>query len=155
MNFNIFFAILIAIAIWLAIKMSIADFRRRIIPDAYLFPFMLVGLTLTTFFNFPTDITNGVIGGIFGYLMATIIGIAFDKAHRDQKDQHPPIGMGDIKLIGVGGLWLGSSGLGLALIFTCIFAAIWSHTKHQKYIPFAPFFLVGGFLSFLTGLILL
>ena len=155
MIFNIFFSLLIATAIWLAVKISLADLRRRIIPDAYLFPLMLIGLTLTTFYNFPTDISNGVIGAAFGYIMATIIGVLFDKLHQDKASKYPPIGMGDIKLIGVGGLWLGTTRLGLSLVFACLIGAIWARIRQQKYIPFAPFFLIGGFLSFLTSLFLL
>lgn len=155
MIFDIFFILLITVSVWLATKISIADLRRRIIPDAYLFPFMLCGLALTTFFNFPTDISNGVIGGTFGYIMAIAIGLIFSRAKRNQDSEFTPIGMGDIKLIGVGGLWLGLQGLGIALIFACLAGAIWARTHHQKYIPFAPFFLAGGFLSFLTNLILI
>lgn len=155
MIFNIFFSLLIATAIWLAIMISRADLRRRIIPDAYLFPLMLIGLILITFYSFPTDISNAVIGATFGYIMATIIGILFDKLQKNKNTPYPPIGMGDIKLIGVGGLWLGTNGLGLALIFACLIGAIWARFNQQKYIPFAPFFLIGGFLSFLTGLFLL
>ena len=155
MIFDIFFYLLITMAIVLAVMISLADLRRRIIPDAYLFPLMLIGLILTTFYSFPTDISNAVIGATFGYIMATIIGILFDKLHKNKNTPYPPIGMGDIKLIGVGGLWLGTNGLGLALIFACLIGAIWARFNHQKYIPFAPFFLIGGFLSFLTGLFLL
>ena len=68
MIFNIFFSLLIATAIWLAIMISRADLRRRIIPDAYLFPLMLIGLILTTFYSFPTDISNAVIGATYNLL---------------------------------------------------------------------------------------
>ncbi len=157
MIFYIFFIILLAIAAYCGIKISIIDFRRRIIPDAYLFPLMLIGLLLITFFPFfPIDLSDAVIAATFGYLLTSTIGALYDK--RLQKRKSPdttPIGMGDIKLIGVGGLWLGTSGLSLALIIACITGAIWAHRHKQKYIPFAPFFLMGGFLSFITTVFLL
>ena len=156
MFLQIFFIILICLAFWLSIKISIADFRRRIIPDAYLFPLMLIGLILLAFFNFPTTINDAVIGASAGYLLATLVGFVFDyymQKHRENIT--PPIGMGDIKLIGVGGLWLGATGLALTLIIACISGTIWSYCKHEKYIPFAPFFLLGGFLSLITNHILL
>ena len=148
----IFFIILLALAAFFAIKISIADFRRRIIPDAYLFPLMLIGLTLISFYSFPIGIQTATIGAIFGYIMAVITGLIFEKATNCTQS---PIGMGDIKLIGVGGLWLGTNGLALALIIACIIGTIWSKNHKQKFIPFAPFFLFGGFLSFIINLFLL
>jgi prepilin signal peptidase PulO-like enzyme (type II secretory pathway) len=151
----IFFIILLALAAFFAIKISIADFRRRIIPDAYLFPLMLIGLILTSFYSFPINIRDAVIGATFGYLMALITGIAFEKIATNNELSHSPIGMGDIKLMGIGGLWLGLNGLGIALIIACIIGTIWAKNKKQKYIPFAPFFLFGGFLSFIINLFLI
>lgn len=151
MIFNIFFWILLLSAAICATLISVTDFRRRIIPDAYLFPLMLIGLILVTFFNFPIGISDAVIGATFGYLMATLIGFIFDYFIRKQsRNADTPIGMGDIKLIGVGGLWLGTTGLSVALIITCISGAIWAHSKNQKYIPFAPFFVIGGILSLIS-----
>ncbi|MBO5946758.1 MAG: prepilin peptidase [Alphaproteobacteria bacterium] len=156
MIFNIFFILLLIGAIACALLISVADFRRRIIPDAYLFPLMLIGLILIVFFGFPVGIRDAVIGATFGYTMSAIIGFAFDYfIRRRTPDAIPPIGMGDIKLIGVGGLWLGTSGLSMALIVACITGAMWARTKKQKFIPFAPFFLLGGILSLISTAILL
>lgn len=156
MIFNIFFILLLIGAIACALLISVADFRRRIIPDAYLFPLMLIGLILIVFFGFPVGIRDAVIGATFGYTMSAIIGFAFDYfIRRRTPDAIPPIGMGDIKLIGVGGLWLGTSGLSMALIVACITGAIWARAKKQKFIPFAPFFLLGGILSLISTAILL
>lgn len=152
----IFLILLLLGALTLSTLISIADFRRRIIPDVYLFPLMLIGLILVTFYRFPIDIANGVIGASFGYALATIIGFLFDyNMRKHNKNTDIPIGMGDIKLIGVGGLWLGTNGLAIALIIACIFGAIWARTQKQRFIPFAPFFLMGGFLSLIGTLFLL
>ena len=152
----IFFIILLVISVILSILISVADFRRRIIPDAYLFPLMLIGLTLIAFYSFPITLQSAVIGGAFGYLMSAIIGTAFDyKLSKKNPDALAPIGMGDIKLLGVGGIWLGTNGLAVALIVACILGVLWAKYKNQKYIPFAPFFFVGGFLSFIANLFLL
>ncbi len=152
----IFFIILLVTATILSILISITDFRRRIIPDAYLFPLMLIGLTLIAFFSFPITLQSAVVGGAFGYLMSAIIGAAFNyKITKKTPDAMAPIGMGDIKLLGVGGIWLGTNGLAVALVVACILGALWGKHKNQKYIPFAPFFFIGGFLSFITNLFLL
>jgi prepilin signal peptidase PulO-like enzyme (type II secretory pathway) len=111
---------------------------------------MLIGLCLATFFPHPINIQDAVIGGIFGYTTTTIVGFMFEQLLQKHPSKHPPIGMGDIKLIGVGGLWLGTYGLSIALIIACICGATWARINHTRYIPFGPFFLIGGFLSFIT-----
>ena len=93
----IFFIFLLILAILCSVLISIADFRRRIIPDAYLFPLMLCGLTLTTFYAFPISISDAVIGAIFGYIMSVLIGFIFDTILRKKNpNAESPIGMGDI-----------------------------------------------------------
>ena len=111
------FWLLLALAIYLCVKIATADMRRRIIPDAYLFPLMIIGAIMTTFFPWPHDIGAGVIGMTFGYIMAAVIGLIFDWfMTRRNPAAETPIGMGDIKLIAVGGLWCGPAGLGIAFL---------------------------------------
>jgi len=134
-------------AIFCAVRMATADFKRRIIPDVYLFPFLFAGLITTTFFPWSVTISDSVIGGAMGYCLGLIVGFIFDKIKPNQK--YPPIGMGDIKLLGAGGIWFGTMGLSLAMIISCVLAYIWNWKRKEKYIPFAPFFLISGFLSLL------
>lgn len=156
MIFDIFFILLILGAITCSALISVADFRHRIIPDAYLFPLMLIGLILIVFFGFPIGIRDAVIGAVFGYILSVLVGFAFDYfIRRKNPSATTPIGMGDIKLIGVGGLWLGTTGLSMTLIIACVLGAIWARHHKQRYIPFAPFFLFGGILSLIIPLILL
>lgn len=150
----IFFILLSVLALFCATMISIADFRHRIIPDIYLFPLMLCGLIMTTFYNTPISISDGVIGAAFGYTMSTIIGLAFDYRNR-HRSSTPPIGLGDIKLIGVGGIWLGTTGLAIALIAACISGYLWARHQKQHFIPFAPFFILGGILSLSATIFLL
>ncbi len=154
MIYYIFFSILLIGAFFCAYRMGTADFRRRIIPDVYLFPFLFAGLLVTTFFSWwPITIADSVIAGSMGYCLGLIVGFIFEHIKKDSK--YPPIGMGDIKLLGAGGIWLGTQGLAIAMIFSCILAYLWNIKKKEKYIPFAPFFLTGGFLSFIIILFLL
>lgn len=153
MFFYTFFIMLLLAACFCVWRISVADFRRRIIPDAYLFPLLLIGLIIIHFFPWVCTSAESVLGAITGYTLACIIGLIFE--HYKKNAQYSPIGMGDIKLISVGGLWLGTTGLAIALIFACIFGTIWARQNKQKYIPFAPFFFAGGFLSFITILFLL
>ena len=148
MFFNIIFWGLLVLAIVCVYQICVADFRRRIIPDAFLFPLMLIGLVLSVFYRWPVSITMGVIGAVFGFLMSAGIGFVFDwQMRRKNPDIIAPIGMGDIKLISIGGLWLGTTGLAIALIGACFGGALWARVKHVKYIPFAPFFVISGILA--------
>lgn len=150
------YILLIMLALYLAYKIGAADMRRRIIPDAYLFPTLIIGAILTTFFPWPHDIAAGVVGMAFGYIMAAAIGLVFDKIiTRRNPDANTPIGMGDIKLIGVGGLWCGPTGLAIALVLACVFGSAWAYRKRQKFIPFAPFFIIGAILSLIITTFLL
>lgn len=156
MFFNIFFVGLLVWATICAILISVADFRRRIIPDAYLFPLMLIALLLIAFYDWPISLTDAAIGATFGYLVSAFIGFIFDwRIRKKNPDAIAPIGLGDIKLIGIGGLWLGASGLGIALVLACAGGIVWARIKKQKYIPFGPFFIIGAILSLITGSILL
>ena len=154
--FYAIFVLLILMALGLAYKIAMADMRRRIIPDAYLFPLIIIGAVLTTFFPWPHDIASGVVGMTFGYIMAATIGLIFDRViTRHNPGADTPIGMGDIKLIATGGLWCGPTGLAITLVFACIFGAGWAYRKKQKFIPFAPFFIISGILSLIITAFLL
>jgi len=96
------------------------------------------------------------IGAAFGYALASIVGLLFDMRVRRRNVNAPaPIGMGDIKLIATGGIWLGTTGTAAALVIACAGGIIWGIVKKQKYIPFAPFFIIGGILALIGMLFLL
>ena len=153
MIYDIFFIVLLATAIICSWQISVADWRRRIIPDAYLFPLLLIGLVITNFFSWPITPGAGAIAGAFGYLLALVVGMVFE--HISPKKSIAPIGLGDVKLLGTGGIWLGPTGLASALIIACVAGIIWGLRQKQKYIPFAPFFICGGILSLITMLFLI
>lgn len=156
MIWQIFFIILLAVALWCAWKISVADLRRRIIPDAYLWPLFLIGLLITNWWPWIIGPRMAATSAVFGYALAAGIGFIFDVIRRrTNPDAETPIGLGDIKLIATGGLWLGVQGLGLALIVACITGGAWARAKHQRYIPFAPFFVAGAILSLITMAFLL
>lgn len=153
--YNSLFFILLAFSIWCAWKISVADWRRRIIPDVYLFPLLLSGLVITVFFTWPGTIAESIIAATAGYALAFIVGFLFDKFNHKNDKKDSPIGLGDIKLIAVGGIWLGTTGLATALIISCIAGIIWGKLNKQRFIPFAPFFIIGGILALLVNAFLL
>jgi len=152
-----FFTVMFIGAAWCMWQIAATDWRRRIIPDAFLFPLMIIGLIFVTFFRtYPIDITQSVIGAAFGYALAAIVGFAFDYTMRRRSpNADTPIGMGDIKLICVGGIWMGPTIMAWGLIIACITGAIWGRINHVRFIPFAPFFIAGGILSFIGHMLLI
>lgn len=153
MIYNIFFIVLLILAIFCTVRIVIADSRRRIIPDIYLFPLLIIGLVITAWFPWVVSPRAAALGAAFGFGLSAIIGFAYERIGKNKTRQdgnNPPIGLGDIKLIGTGGIWLGATGLSIALIISCVLGMIWGATRHQKYIPFAPFFAIGGFLSLIA-----
>ena len=148
MIYYIFFSFILIGACFCAYRMAAADFGRHIIPDVYLFPFLFAGLLTTTFFPWPVTSADSVVGGAMGYCLGLIVGFIFERFKKNS--EYPPIGMGDIKLLGAGGIWLGTVGLSIAMVVACVLAYIWNWQKREKYIPFAPFFLIGGFLSLIA-----
>ena len=43
------FIVLLLVAVFCAVMMSMYDWKHQIIPDMYLLPFMLIGLLVVTF----------------------------------------------------------------------------------------------------------
>jgi len=157
MIFYLFLALLFAGAIGCAIAISVTDFRRRIIPDAYLVPLFLIGLLVVNIAPvWICEPKTAAIGAFTGYALGALVGYVFDIIRRRHNpDADTPIGMGDIKLLATGGIWLGPNGLAIALVLSCIFGAIWSGIKKQRFIPFAPFFVAGAILALIAGVFLL
>ncbi|MFQ6777801.1 MAG: prepilin peptidase [Alphaproteobacteria bacterium] len=144
MFFYVFFTL--CLIYWCG-NIFMADLRRRIIPDVHLFPLLLLGLVVVHTIPWVCTPTESIIGACCGYIIPTITGLIFDKIKPNSK--YPSIGMGDIKLITCGGIWLGTIGLVIAILIASITGLIWGKYKKEKYIPFGPFFIIGGFLSFL------
>lgn len=152
MIFYLFWMLIFVGAAVCAWQISVADFQRRIIPDAYLFPLFLLGLlTVTMFPHWFISPQNAAIGATIGYALGTGIGFVFDWiGHKKNPDSEIPIGMGDIKLLATGGLWLGTTGLAIALVVSCVLGGIWGARKNQRFIPFAPFFITGAILALIA-----
>ena len=111
-----------------------------------------MGLITTTFFpNWVIDTATGVIGAVSGYILGTGVGIIFEHIMLKKNKKAPaPIGMGDIKLLSTVGIWLGTTGIAIALIVACITGGIWARHKKQQFIPFAPFFVLGAILALIA-----
>lgn len=144
MIFTIFFIFFVVLALFFSIKIAVSDFRRRIIPDIYLFGLLFIGLIIVENFTWICSIQNGIFTGATTYLITCGLGWLFDKL---KKTDLTSIGFGDIKLLSVCGIWLGSYGLAISLIIACVLAGIWAKKHHQQYVPLAPFLLSGAIIA--------
>lgn len=116
-----FIAILCLIgAAGLLIQLSLIDLRVRLLPNVLVLPFALLallfhatapGATLS-----PMEIIAGAALG-FGILY----GIRLIANHLYQQDT---LGLGDVKLMGAGGLWLGPDNILMALSLGALFGML-------------------------------
>ncbi len=140
----IFYAFLFAVAVLCVAGMIYWDLRQRIIPDVYLFPFLLIG-----FFVAPVlpwligGVTESAVTALLAYGLAFGIKFGFEKFGYKKNQKDDSIGLGDIKLIAAGGVWLGAMGISVAIVSSAVIAAVWCFIRKKKFVPYAPFFFAG------------
>ena len=125
------------------------DIKHYIIPNELTFPLMFIGFVKSFDPNlnqslFPNYI-NSLIGGLFGYSIIWLI-IFFYKNLRKKEG----MGLGDAKLIAVGGFWFGWFSIPFTIFISSLVALIFSVPSLLKktrdmstQIPFGPFIIIG------------
>lgn len=127
----------------LLIDATLWDLKKRLIPDHIPLLILAVGLVGIR----PLSAFMGLLLTGLPYLLAAMLA---------KKQDGFAIGGGDVKLMAACGFTLGISGgimqsivsLALALICGAIWAAIRQKPFNQIRLPLAPFFCVGGILSY-------
>ena len=140
------------LAVWLpfvAMLIAVAgiDLDHRIIPNKILLPAAIWGLAATIAFR-PDNIDDSLIAGGVAFTALLLAAVAYPAG----------MGMGDVKLAGVMGIYLGSgvapamlagflagSVVGLAII------AREGKDARKKGIPFGPFLALGGLIGVFAG----
>lgn len=144
---------ILGIAALLLVILAVIDLRVRLLPNIYVFPFAILGVIfhIVSGFNILSP-ENMLVGGLIGYGLLWIIRF-FANRHYG-KDS---LGLGDVKLMGAAGLWLGIDGILFALtigafagVLHGLAYAVWQgiRTKsrpsvNQLMIPAGPGFIVG------------
>lgn len=95
----------------LLILLSIIDLRTYLLPNIYVAPFAFLGLVfhLTTEFYY-LELTQILIGGAVGFGTLYLIRAGGNKYYGQDS-----LGLGDVKLLGAAGLWLGYEGVLFAM----------------------------------------
>ncbi len=95
----------------LLVILSIIDFKTYLLPNIYVAPFAVTGILFHAVTHFYyLNITDILIGGLAGYGILWIIRF-FGNRYYGQDS----LGLGDVKLLGAAGLWLGFEGVLFAM----------------------------------------
>jgi leader peptidase (prepilin peptidase) / N-methyltransferase len=86
---------------WTLLTLAWIDWRHMRLPDVLTLPLLLLGLT-ATWLESPADLTDHAIGALAGYLGFRALAWAY----RMLRGRYG-LGLGDAKLLGAAGAWLG------------------------------------------------
>lgn len=95
----------------LLVALSVIDLRVRLLPNRLVFPFACLGILfhIATSWQFLSP-QQMILGGLLG--LGILYGIRTIANYVYKQDT---LGLGDVKLMGAAGLWLGPDGVMLAL----------------------------------------
>lgn len=102
---------LLCLALGLLVCLAVIDMRVRLLPNIYVFPFAACGIVFHLVAQFDIiSLPDMLLGGAAGYGLLWIIRFAANRYYGQDS-----LGLGDVKLMGGGGLWLGLEGILFAL----------------------------------------
>jgi leader peptidase (prepilin peptidase)/N-methyltransferase len=107
-------------AIALLVALSVIDLRTRLLPNRLVLPFALLAIAfhLLTGLRFAAPFSI-LMGGALGFGLLWVIRFVANYIYKQDT-----LGLGDVKLIGAAGLWLGADFIMLALSAGAFFAAL-------------------------------
>lgn len=153
MHYTFLFPVII-ISLILLLFLTYIDLKHRLLPNKYVFPLGLLGIFFHFLLHFaifsPIDLLLGcLVGG------GLLYGVRLVANHFHRFDT---LGLGDVKLMGAFGLWLGVDGVLLAISLGAFFGVLhglgyglWLKVKTGTFppltsfsLPAGPGFIVGG-----------
>lgn len=145
-------------ALILLLILSIIDLRTRLLPNIYVFPFGVLGVIFNLIAPWATTSVTGMgIGFLIGAGLLMLIRCLANAYYKMDT-----LGLGDVKLMGAAGLWLGpehiclalSIGAGLGVMHGLVYAAIKRQGNlMQLSIPAGPGFIGGIILTFILKIL--
>lgn len=140
------------LALWLpfaAMLIAVAgiDLDHRIIPNKIVLPAAIWGLAATILFR-PDNVDDSLIAGGIAFAALLATALAYPAG----------MGMGDVKLAGVMGIYLGS-GVAPAMLVAFLVGSIVGiaivaregRAARKKGVPFGPFLALGGLVGIFAG----
>src|SRR5436309_10215405 len=130
------------------IPIALIDLDQRIIPNRITLPAALIAIALGLILN-PSGVPEQLIAGAAAGGFLLVFALAYPKG----------MGMGDVKLAGVMGLYLGRSvAVALlvavlvgAIVGTAVMARVGVKEGRKTAVPFGPFLALGGVVALLVG----
>jgi leader peptidase (prepilin peptidase) / N-methyltransferase len=130
------------------IPVALIDLDQRIIPNRITLPAALIAIALGLILN-PSGVPEQLIAGAAAGGFLLVFALAYPKG----------MGMGDVKLAGVMGLYLGRSvAVALlvavlvgAIVGTAVMARVGVKEGRKTAVPFGPFLALGGVVALLVG----
>lgn len=101
----------LVIAVILLVVLTVIDFKTFLLPNIYVAPFALLGVAfhlITDFYYLSPSAL--LIGGVAAYGILYAIRYLGSKYYGEEA-----LGLGDVKLLGASGLWLGLDGVLFAM----------------------------------------
>ncbi|MBO9670301.1 MAG: prepilin peptidase [Sphingobium sp.] len=112
-------ALFFAVGGWLLLTLAVLDARHMWLPDALTLPLAALGLTLGDWI-LPAPFLDRVIGAAAGAVLFALLAFAYRRLRgRDG------LGLGDAKLLGAIGAWMGWQALPFVLLIASAAALLW------------------------------
>jgi leader peptidase (prepilin peptidase)/N-methyltransferase len=105
---------------WLLITLAVLDARHLWLPDALTLPLAALGLTLGDWV-LPAPFPDRVIGAVAGATFLALVAFAYRKLRGREG-----LGLGDAKLLGAIGAWMGWQALPFVLLIASVTALLWA-----------------------------
>lgn len=105
-------ALCLITALALLVILSVIDLRVRLLPNVYVLPLAICGVIfhVSTGFSYLPSPHDMLIGGGVGFMMLYLL-----RATANRYYGQDALGLGDVKLMGAAGLWLGIDGVLFAM----------------------------------------
>ncbi|MCG8562431.1 MAG: A24 family peptidase [Hyphomicrobiales bacterium] len=138
---------------WALLALAFIDWRHLRLPDAITLPLLPLGL-LVAFLSAPETFWDHAIGAALGLLFFFTVRVAYFKMRGREG-----LGLGDVKLLGSAGAWVGWMGLPWVVLIAA-FAALTatalqsiggSELSAAKKVPFGVYLAAGTWLVWLYG----
>ena len=138
---------------WSLLALSVIDFRHFVLPDVLTLPLAAVGL-LVAFLLDQSQFQMHVAASLAGFGLMALINCVYRHLNG-----HDGLGLGDAKLLGAGGAWVGVSGLAGIVFIASIAALAWVLVRcadgrqfsARSRIAFGPFLSLGIWIVWLYG----
>lgn len=139
--------LLALILVWFLLALSLIDLKVQLLPDRLLLPVGMIGLLANVYSTFAST-HAAIIGLMTGFVSFWLINVIFKRL--TQKDG---MGLGDAKLLGVLGAWLGVQFLPMIVFISALLGVLASFiiTPKRQAFAFGPYLAIGGVISLLYG----